>query len=797
MARKRKTLSLIVGIVLGVLLSVFLKHEGDPCGAYAPKHLVADDITSNESPSRDLLFVGVMTAARYLDTRAKAVYDTWGQHIPGKIAFFSSEQSYSTHVPLIPLIGVDDVYPPQKKSFTMLKYMHDHYLDRFEWFMRADDDVYVRMDKLEKLLRSVDSSKPWFIGQTGRGNSEEFGLLSLENDENFCMGGPGIILSRETLRKLGPHIQECLENLYTTHEDVELGRCVKKSAGISCTWSYEMQVILYHNQSSEAAFSGDLKQKEVHRAITLHPVKKPALMYRLHKYVKGLNIRARKQECIELHRDMAFSYAEMSENLRHLEEDFQYELSPHVDDRYFGEGNILGKRTSLNRFTPNSLDEVLDWEFISKSLFSYKDLNPKRRYGSSVKEGLGDVVREVMEIINQFSKQRGRVIDFKEILYGYFRLDPVHGVDVILDMLLVYKKYRGHKMTVGVRRHAYIQQTFNGMEIREINPETNLPIDTTLSDEDALHKKLIKQVISKFSENMPTLFTSASGQEQQINFVLPLSGRHDTFKRFMAHYARECLDSKENVRLIVILYNQNNQADERVLSNNRYGHYEEQTTDMERTLNLLNDYSSKYSYDNLVVKIINETFARGKALQHGVDLITNEELMFFIDVDIIFSRDFLLRLRRNVVKGKSVYFPIVFSMYNPRLIHALDLDVNLDQFEPNQDLGSWRQFGFGLCGLYKSDYILLGGFNTSISGWGFEDVNLYDKTVKSTLKIIRSVDRGLVHVWHPVVCDPNLDTLQLNMCKGTQASMLGSLRTLQTFYKTHMAVSGGHLDRKG
>lgn len=47
-----------------------------------------------------------------------------------------------------------------------------------------------------------------------------------------------------------------------------------------------MQVILYHNQSSEAAFSGDLKQKEVHRAITLHPVKKPALMYRLHKYVK-------------------------------------------------------------------------------------------------------------------------------------------------------------------------------------------------------------------------------------------------------------------------------------------------------------------------------------------------------------------------------------------------------------------------------------------------------------------------------------------------------------------------------
>lgn len=67
-----------------------------------------------------------------------------------------------------------------------------------------------------------------------------------------------------------------------------------------------------------------------------------------------------------------------------------------------------------------------------------------------------------MELINSFSKQRGRVIDFKEILYGYWRMDPVHGVDLILDLLLVYRKYRGHKMTVQVRRHAYVQQSFAG-----------------------------------------------------------------------------------------------------------------------------------------------------------------------------------------------------------------------------------------------------------------------------------------------------------------------------------------------
>lgn len=67
-----------------------------------------------------------------------------------------------------------------------------------------------------------------------------------------------------------------------------------------------------------------------------------------------------------------------------------------------------------------------------------------------------------MENINAYSKQRGRVIEFRELLYGYQRLDPIHGADYILDILLVYKKYRGRKMTVSVRRHAYLQQSFTG-----------------------------------------------------------------------------------------------------------------------------------------------------------------------------------------------------------------------------------------------------------------------------------------------------------------------------------------------
>uniref|UniRef100_A0A8D0LBS7 N-acetylgalactosaminyl-proteoglycan 3-beta-glucuronosyltransferase n=1 Tax=Sphenodon punctatus TaxID=8508 RepID=A0A8D0LBS7_SPHPU len=197
---------------------------------------------------RNFLYVGVMTAQKYLSSRAVAAQRTWARFIPGRVEFFSSQGSAAPPpapgvppLPVIALPGVDDYYPPQKKSFMMLKYMHDHYLDTYEWFMRADDDVYIKGEKLEEFLRSLNSSKPLYLGQTGLGNIEELGKLGLEPGENFCMGGPGMIFSREVLRRMVQHIGECLREMYTTHEDVEVGRCVRRFGGTQCVWSYEVR----------------------------------------------------------------------------------------------------------------------------------------------------------------------------------------------------------------------------------------------------------------------------------------------------------------------------------------------------------------------------------------------------------------------------------------------------------------------------------------------------------------------------------------------------------------------------
>lgn len=679
------------------------------------EHLIEDVINvSHLSADKKLIFIGVMTAQKYLNTRALAIHNTWGQTVPGKLIFFSSSSSRSNcTIPLVPLPLVDDSYPPQKKSFLMLKFMHDNFIDEFEWFMRADDDVYIRTDYLEKFLRSVNSSKPQFIGQAGLGNKEEFGQLSLQADENFCMGGPGMIMSKDTLRLVIPHIRYCLKNLYSTHEDVEVGRCIRKFVGIPCTWSYEMQSIFYHSFSGEEVFSGRLKTKEIHRAITLHPIKQPSYMYRIHSYFYGLHSQNLRYNSINLYREILDM-----ENLL-------------PDAKFFGNNDILlqfntsvlGMKPVLNKFTPANKDETLVWDFISDSFYSASSLNPKRRLESFQRVAVNDVVMEVMEIINKYSKQRGRIIDFKEILYGYVRENPLYGVDYILDMFLTYRKYRGKKMTVPVRRHAYLQKAFSQLEFKEIFSENSNP------------------------SHMDPL-------KSYVNIIVPLYGRLENFKRFLKNIESVCFQVEEKMRLAVILY----ESDQEEVSESKM---------------VFEDLARRYpTYD---LRMIDATgpFSRANALELGSKVFPLDSLLFFLDVDIVLDFNVMDRIRLNTIKSQQVYFPVVFSEYDPEYLEN-DSEMPL----LGEERGYWRQFGYGIVSIYHSDLIHVGGFDTSIQGWGKEDVDLYSKVVRSNLTVLRAADPGIVHIFHPISCSPELEDLQYEMCWGSKLSSLSSQKTL-------------------
>ena len=72
------------------------------------------------------------------------------------------------NIPLVRLRGVTNAYPPQKKSFLMLRHMAVHFSEKFKWFLRADDDVFVNFHTIHSFLHSIytdDKEKLFYIGQ--------------------------------------------------------------------------------------------------------------------------------------------------------------------------------------------------------------------------------------------------------------------------------------------------------------------------------------------------------------------------------------------------------------------------------------------------------------------------------------------------------------------------------------------------------------------------------------------------------------------------------------------------------
>jgi len=227
-----------------------------------PKRVGTPRYLMGEYSVRRKLLIGVITAEKYLQTRAKAVFETWGQDVTQVLFFVGSDCNISQpgieKLPIVKLPGIpDSVYPPQKKVFAMLKYMQDHYINDFKWFMRADDDVYIRGRRLEELLAQMDPNERVYLGRAGMGRAEDIRRLELKPYERYCMGGPGVTLSHAALRALAPHLDYCLGAVehYNRHasqswfnEDVELGRCVSRTINIQCSSSAEVgETLMIHS----------------------------------------------------------------------------------------------------------------------------------------------------------------------------------------------------------------------------------------------------------------------------------------------------------------------------------------------------------------------------------------------------------------------------------------------------------------------------------------------------------------------------------------------------------------------
>ena len=368
------------------------------------------------------------------------------------------------------------------------------------------------------------------------------------------------------------------------------------------------------------------------------------------------------------------------------------------------EDHLTNERSKLR-------DEILHWHFLKQNIYFGPNEHkmPKRPFRIHESNSF----KKQWNLLNGWiSNNLGKghaVSSFKHFNYGYQAINPKFGATTIVNRQVKLLGSNSHN------REFKIMQRFGELEIDGTEDIENCKAN------------------------------------EKVNFVIPLYGRAEPFLRFIKTFENVALKTNENVSLTVVFF--------------RDGKNEDQYKEIDRMIHQL---STMYSSHDLHLIPLQGSFQRAIAFQNAVSLFADNALLFLVDIDCSIDQNILHRIRCNTHQGKQAYFPIMFSQYNPKIVSLLNRtfqDNKYQRFSSNN--GYWRLFSYGQVALYKSDFDVVGGFNTDIRGWGKEDTDFASRILNNRLGIFRSPDPGLVHIYHKIKCDPHLKKDQFRMCLGT------------------------------
>lgn len=230
-----------------------------------------------------------------------------------------------------------------------------------------------------------------------------------------------------------------------------------------------------------------------------------------------------------------------------------------------------------------------------------------------------------------------------------------------------------------------------------------------------------------------------------INFILALCNRLETFKIFFKNFYENILKSSDNVRLIIVVCK----------------------PDFKNMKNIISELNLKNLENDLVFLELEQNFTKGLYLNKGSKIVSDNEIIFFVDVDYLFYSDILNRIRLNTRLNSQVYMPICFTIFSPRSL-----------WQDNSNLidlknGEWRYYGFGAISIFKKDFSGT-NFNESIAGWGKEDVEVAEKIMNiKNINVFRANDNSIIHLFHFKYCDNKLPNDQYIMCLKSKIRAYG------------------------
>ena len=174
---------------------------------------------------------------------------------------------------------------------------------------------------------------------------------------------------------------------------------------------------------------------------------------------------------------------------------------------------------------------------------------------------------------------------------------------------------------------------------------------------------------------------------------------------------------------------------------------------------------------------LNKNFSYALAYGHVASKLRGTDLMVFFDYKFVFTAEFLNHCRMNAVRGRQVYFPMLFSFNKPELVHKYVYQP--PKMVISADTGFFLHYNYQVVAIYKADYKLVMGHTVNQGNLRF-----VDKVLSSGLHVMRAQEPYLRRQYKLRTCKGLADNDHLN-CKNLLAEEIGSKKILASLIVKH------------
>ena len=170
----------IFASILLTTIHVFWKKENSYITLLRP---YLNQVKFRSDPKRVRICCLILTNPNDIFARARAVHETWGPHCNRhyfiiedfKQNNFTSEQIQ--FIQKLPILSAGNISYGREhlteKVNTALLFAHQHYLNDFDWFVKADDDTYIALDSLRSFLAKQNPAEPVSFGYNFKANHSD------------------------------------------------------------------------------------------------------------------------------------------------------------------------------------------------------------------------------------------------------------------------------------------------------------------------------------------------------------------------------------------------------------------------------------------------------------------------------------------------------------------------------------------------------------------------------------------------------------------------------------------------